>query len=397
MNLNRYIILLPLVLVMLSIPFEEWSMEISRVIKLFALSTVVLYVLYKRQKDIYVSALLFFTGCLILLTIYNETLFYPALEDGLRYLIPIIAIIYSLQLKSKHDLVLKILIGYVLLNNLYQLFDSILHMIITKQIVINRATGFVGFFDFFGFINLMALVIINEMAPHFFTKHKFYINGFFSLFILWSLSLKIVILFLIYALFRHRKTLLVPLILIIGLILTQNTSIFNAISLRINRYIINMESARNESYKVVFNNLNDFWLIGTGPGTFGGPASTKYGSYLYEKYNFNWFGEIGMATTDTYYPHLIVELGLFISIIYLITVFILPILMSRNKTIAIIIILILALNSVFSFALNSINYCFFSLILIFLIDGNKQHNFTIQNNKRDSFVAKFHTRAYFLM
>src|SRR5688572_29565773 len=120
MNLNRYIILLPLVLVMLSIPFEEWSMEISRVIKLFALSTVVLYVLYKRQKDIYVSALLFFTGCLILLTIYNETLFYPALEDGLRYLIPIIAIIYSLQLKSKHDLVLKILIGYVLLNNLYQ-------------------------------------------------------------------------------------------------------------------------------------------------------------------------------------------------------------------------------------------------------------------------------------
>jgi hypothetical protein len=76
-------------------------------------------------------------------------------------------------------------------------------------------------------------------------------------------------------------------------------------------YITNGNSARADSYRVMTESLLKGNFLGEGLGTFGGPASVKYHSPLYSYYHFNWYG-LGdiLKTTDTFYPHLFVELGL---------------------------------------------------------------------------------------
>lgn len=373
MNQIKHIILLPLILVLISIPLEGWSLEISRILKFIAMSAIVLNTFCKRQKNIYVFVLPFLVIYLTVLIFYNNIQLRPALEDGMRYLIPFIAIIYGIQLKSEISLVIKIILIYVVFNNFYQLINGAISLVFLKEISFNRATGFVGFFDFFGFINLVGLILINEVKIIDVQRYRRYLEVFFIVFILWSLSLKIIILFFIYAAIRNRKTIIIPFILWLMLLLFKNQSVINGFWLRVNRYLIYRDSARNESYRVAFNNLNEFWFIGKGPGTFGGPASTEHGSVLYENYNFNWFGELGLATTDTYYPHLIVELGLVFGVIYLFFIIIVPILLSKLNIVVIQIIFFVAINSIFSFALNSISYCFFSFLIVGLYQENNEY------------------------
>lgn len=358
-------LLLPLILVLIAIPIEPYFIDVSRIIKLIALLIIFVNTIVLKQRNIFVYFSLLLITYLVFLIFYNTININQGVEDGIRYLFPLAALIYSFQLKKLNKIVFKILLGYILLNDFFQLINDIIYMFSAKEIDFVRASGFVGFFDLFGFINLIGLVILNELEGFKTSKYNLYFKIVFSVFALWSLSLKIFVLFLIYVAFKNRKLLLATLLLCLILLFTKNTSVENAILLRIDRYLINKESARNESYRVVLDNFNDFFIKGTGPGTFGGPASTKYNSPLYEKYNFNWYGE-SLATTDTYYPHLFVELGILFGFLYLLVLFGAPILISQNKTFVVVIVLILALNSVFSFALNSINYCFFSLILVFI-------------------------------
>ncbi|PIA79017.1 hypothetical protein BFR04_05710 [Gaetbulibacter sp. 4G1] len=369
MNFYKCFLLMPLFLLFIAIPIEKYNIDFSRAIKFLAILIIVLNAIFLKQRNIFVLLLVLTVVYLCFLTYYNNINIKQAGEDGIRYLIPILALIYGLQLKDVKTKAITIIIVYVLLNDFYQLISGIYTMLNEKQLVFKRATGFVGFFDFFGFINLVALVVINETILPRFENFKLHLKVVFTFFILWSLSLKIVILFMVYAIIKNRKLLLIPAGLIVFLMLVKNTTITNAILLRVDRYLVHQDSARNESYRLMYNNINDFWLFGKGPGTFGGPASTKYESFLYKKYKFNWFGEYGMATTDTYYPHLIVELGMVFGLFYLIIVLIMPIYISPNKLLSLSVILILSLNSVFSFALNSMSYCFFSLLLIFLVEN----------------------------
>ena len=364
MKQNSRILLLPLLLVLISIPIEQWSNETSRIMKFTAMVLVAGNMLYKRQKNIFVFSIPVVLGYLVFLTLYNNVKLQPAVEDGLRYVIPIIALVYGMQLKMQRNLVLIVLLSYVLLSDIFQLVYGILSLILANDTIFNRASGFVGFFDFFGFINLVALVITKNTDLFSFNKYKKYIEVILVLFIIWSLSLKIIFLLLIYLLIKNRNLIFLPLVTVVVLVLTGNKGIIDGFLLRINRYFINQESARNESYRVVFENLNEFWLIGKGPGTFGGPASTKYNSILYNDYNFNWYGEFGLATTDTYYPHLIVEMGLVFAFLYILIALVTPLLISKLDTSVVLLIFFISVNSIFSFALNSVNYCFFSLVVV---------------------------------
>lgn len=376
MSRNSYILLLPLSMVLISIPLENWSIELSRLLKFSGLSAVVLKIFYNRQRNIYVFTLPLLAIYLLILGLYNNIKLMPALEDGLRYLIPIIALIYGMHLKTQQKIVFKILLGYVLLNDFYQLFTWVFSIIVEKEVFFNRATGFVGYFDFFGFINLVGLVIISKGNLLQLGKYKRYVEVFLIFFILWSLSLKIILIFLVYILIKNYKLIIVPLLFGLILFLTRNEGVINGFWLRINRYIIDRNSARNESYRVAFDNLHEHWLIGKGPGTFGGPASTKYNSILYENYNFNWFGELGLATTDTYYPHLVVELGLVFSLGYLFLIIVAPFLYSKQNSLVITLISFIAINSIFSFALNSTNYCFFAMVIVGLYQEDKRDGIT---------------------
>ena len=55
---------------------------------------------------------------------------------------------------------------------------------------------------------------------------------------------------------------------------------------RVEQYITKGDSARAESYRVMFDDLADFNLFGRGIGSFGGPSSVTYNSPVYPDTNF---------------------------------------------------------------------------------------------------------------
>ena len=81
------------------------------------------------------------------------------------------------------------------------------------------------------------------------------------------------------------------------------------------------------------------------------------------------YGLERLATTDTYYPHLFVELGILGAVSYLIFIFtplIKPI--SKKKWLTLIAIyLALLFDSLFSFALNNVAYLMLSIVLVYPI------------------------------
>jgi len=367
-KLAKNYLLLPLILVLVSILLESSYFEVSRLIKLAAVVIIIANVIILKTRNIHVFLSVFFIVYMLFLIVYNDIFFRQGLEDGIRYLFPLITLVYSLQLKEHKKEVILILIAFVFINDLYQLLSWLLNPVFSEKATykLYRAKGLVGFFDFFGFINMVALILINEFKiDQLEKKGKTVLNIILALFLIWSLSLKMIVIFILYCAILNRK-LIIAFLLALPLTFVYKNNLWSSVQLRINRYLVDLNSARNESYRVVKNYYNEFLFIGKGPGTFGGPASKEYQSKLYEVYNFNWYGEPNLSTTDTYYPHLLVEYGIFFGICYLIAILVLPIIFLKKKKIGIIIILILSINSIFSFALNSISYCFFSLILIYL-------------------------------
>lgn len=369
----KYYFLSPLILVLVSVPIDTISNDVAHWLKLVAVITVAMNTLIFNKKNVFFYFLLLVLIYIISLAIHRQIDFYQSSEDGLRYLFPLIAIIYGFQLKSQIRSVLLILLSYVVVNDLFQLFHWILMPLLDQNYshTIIRATGFVDFFDFFGFINLIALYIINHTKKLRLSKfNKFALSMFFSVFLLWSLSLKIVVIFALYVLFLNRKLLLLA-VPVLPLIFIYKSSLQEALNIRINRYLLRPASARSESYRVLKDHYQDFFVLGHGPGSFGGPSSTKYNSYLYEEYNFNWYGEQAMATTDTFYPHLFVELGILFGLVYLCSCLILPLVLVKTLKAPLLILLTISINSVFSFGFNSLSYCFFSFMLIFTVSEAK--------------------------
>lgn len=376
LKLRKYYKIIPLILVLAGGVFEQYALNISNSFKIVAIFSLFFIIKFKRTS-VYLYILIALGAYIFFLLIYNKIPFDQGIEDGFRYFIPILALAYGQSLKDQTKITISTLLFFVIVNNIYQLLQYLLTPIFlgTFDFSIYRATGLVGFFDFFGFINLIALVILIEfdVKKTIFKKYIKVLPFFFFLFMLWSLSLKILIIGIIYITIRKRVILTVIVFLIPLLYLYYN-KLVSAIELRIDRYILNIKSARLEAYKLVKVNIKDFWFLGKGPGTFGGPASTKYKSDLYNVYNFHWHGEETMSTVDAYYPHLIIELGLIMSAFYLLAIILTPYLEKNKSSLVITILLILLTNSIFTFALNSINYCFTSLILIYLVDIRFRNN-----------------------
>jgi hypothetical protein len=355
----------PLVLILLSLLLDKDYILISRLLKMISFIGIIAQVFIYKNKSIFLYFGIFLFFYLLFLTFYNNIYLYQALEDGFRYFIPISALVYgSIISKYKKEIII-ILLSFIILNDLFQVMSFLIKPLFFPNYGYHlyRAKGLLSFFDFFGFINLIGVIILNEFKYKF--KFKYLLLILFLLSIFWSISYKMILITVLYLFLRNIKLLSVFL-LVTPILYFYKTTFVNDIVIRMNRYILVLDSTRAESYRIIFNNFSDFLLLGKGPGVFGGPASTKYNSYFYKLYNFDWHYSYGMSTTDTYYPHLFVELGFVIALLYLFIIFIIPTILTKGKIISIIIILVLAINSIFTFSLNSFDYCFFSLILVFL-------------------------------
>jgi hypothetical protein len=286
---------------------------------------------------------------------------------------------------------LYFIIAFVLINFITQLFNYYYwlqggiqwfyytttdgYRYVNKSAGIIRATGTVVFFGFFGFFNMIAFFVINKFYTG---KYKNFLLGITLFGLLGSISFKAFGAFLIVlAIYYYKKVYKIAgylLLLIIGIYFSYPAKInlfVENLVLRIQLYITRGNSARSESYRAMFNEFANFNLFGRGVGVFGGPASTKYNSPFYGEINFNWYDTawLNLSTTDTYLPHLFVELGIIGGIMYFL-VLITPLLINKiNKKMILVLVIYFCLffDMLFSFSLNNLEYLFFSLIFVYPI------------------------------
>lgn len=380
-------ILFPLCLIFLSEILQFSFHSVSSVLK--ALSVV--YMLSFAIASLkYSKTLLFCTLIFLPFFIYGILISFnmkAALTEGVRYLFPIAVLFYGYSNRRHFYLFLNAFLAFVLINNVAQISNYIFwlkgdvqwfylrlpdgHLTYNTSSGIIRATGIVGFFGLFGYINLIAYFITRKFYDG---KYKFallciFIAGMFLSFSYKTLGTFVVLLFLEY---KNKLKLLssIGVLFVFALISIPKVlaSMAQSIVLRIQQYITIGDSARAESYRVMFHDFMNFNLFGRGIGSFGGPSSVTYDSPVYYDVNFNWYSTIFLTTTDTFYPHLFVEMGIIGGLSYLILIAS-PLLFLRWKksvfNFIFIIYFSLFLDALFSYSLNNIAFLAVSILFVF--------------------------------
>jgi|TARA_B110000091_G_C13818426_1_gene479192 hypothetical protein len=390
-SLISILILLPFVLVYIGSILTAFNKELSTVLKISAFLYMLSYVIIhqKFNRNLLFSTLLFLP--LLLYGILISFNIKAGLTDGIRYLFPIIILFYSYSIKKHFKVLLAFIIVFVIINFITQLFNyyywhqggiqwfyyttSDGMRWVNKTAGILRSTGTVVFFGFFGFFNLIAFFIINKFYSG---RYKNILLGITLFGLLGSLSFKAFGAFLIVlAIYYYKKVYKIAgylLLLLIGVYFAYPTKmnlLVENLILRIQLYITKGNSARSESYRVMLNEFGNFNIFGRGVGAFGGPASTKYDSPFYSEVNFNWYDTawLNLPTTDTYPPHLFVELGIVGGMVYFL-VLITPILKTKiNKKMMLVLAIYFCLffDMLFSFSLNNLEYLLFSLVFVYPI------------------------------
>ncbi|NRD18529.1 hypothetical protein HNV08_00600 [Winogradskyella eckloniae] len=306
-----------------------------------------------------------------------------AIEDGIRYFFPIAVLLYGYYNKHKLKLFVGFIIIFTLINFVAQ-FKNYYHFYIDPQrqwfyaryfiesqnrtvywspktFGVLRATGLVIFFGAYGILNFIAFWITYY---YYFGKYRKSCLTIFTIGVFISTSFKTIGFFIITLAIKYYKKLKYLLVLpfILGSLyfIVGNeirTSIEKSIEVRLKLYITEGNSARSESYRAMFNEFKDFNLLGKGIGVFGGPASTKYNSPYYKEIDFNWYDTNFLATTDTYYPHLFVELGILGGLSYFM-VLLVPLVLNKIKYLKLKILCIiygmLFFDGLFSFSINNL-------------------------------------------
>lgn len=395
-TLKNGIILFPFLLIFISEILSISNKGTSSIIKVSAVIYMIIYAIFYRR---YHNNFLFFLFLFIPFFTYGIVKSFSieaALTEAIRYLFPITILLYSFSIRDHFKLLIKVFILFVIINDLYQILNYINWIRGIDQWFylyrpdgsrsynassgIIRATGIVAFFGLFGFINLIAFFLTRRFYEG---KRKTLLLIFFTLFMFLSFSYKsigsfFVLLFLEY---RNKLKLLFVIIFVflIALISIPSTltSMGENFSYRIKEYITEGNSARAESYRVMFSELLELNFFGRGVGSFGGPSSVSFNSPVYKDVDFNWYVTTNLATTDTYYPHLFVEMGLIGGLLYLLVI-LSPLLFFRwdirKFKIVFIIYFSLFVDSLFSYSLNNIAFLAVSLIFIYPIyymDKNK--------------------------
>ena len=312
------------------------------------------------------------------------------ISDGLRYLFPIIILFYSYAIKKQFPILLKFVVAFVILNFLVQIvnyvnwlrgIDQWFYYEINGEVYYNRVagiirgTGVVVFFGFFGFLNLISFFLITNYYHGRFKKTLLAIAVFG---ILGSMSYKtigtfLLVLFVYY--YKHFIKVLSALAVLVSVVFfsfaEKGILFLESFYLRISLYVTGSKTARSESYRVMIEEITDFNLFGKGVGVFGGPASIKYNSPYYFEKSFNWYDAewLNLVTTDTFYPHPFVELGIIGAIVYL-SVLCVPLMrkkITKNWVFTALIFFAIFFDAIFSFSLNNPEFLMISLVFAYPI------------------------------
>lgn len=384
---QEVVILLPVVLIFLSEILQVSHKDISSVIKVGAVFYMFVYALLKSRfhGSILVTILLFTP--FFLYGILHSFSLKAALTEAIRYLFPIAILLYGFAIRHQFKFLVKVFIIFVLFNDAVQIFNYFNWIRGVDQWFYNyspdgtryynassgfiRATGIVAFFGLFGFINLIAFFLARKYYEG---KRKKLLLAIFVISLFLSFSYKTIGTLALLLFFQYKSKLkffrVVAVLFVVALVAIPNTlaDMGDNLVYRVREYVTEGNSARGESYRVMVSDMLDLNLFGRGVGSFGGPSSVTYNSPVYYDRNFKWYSTTNLATTDTYYPHLLVEMGIIGGFFYLL-ILITPLIFlkwERDKfSMALIIYVALFFDSLFSYSLNNVAFLAVSLLFIY--------------------------------
>ena len=389
MKIRREIlILLPLIFVVIGAALRNYDAEWSKIFRYTAILYMVLFVIFKRKypANLFLSLIVFLP--FLIYGIIHSFNIKAGIEDGIRYLLPFIALFYGYSIKEYFNTLIRFVIILVVINFSVQIINYIYWLndipqwyyfktrdgviFIQETAGIIRASGIVTLFAFYAFLNLISFILIyyyyNGKYRKLFLALSFF--NFISALSYKTIGVAIVILILFYfkKIFQFIKY-TIPLFLILIIVYHNKLNLFiQDIYLRIHLYITGGQSMRAESYRVMFREIFSGNWFGRGVGTFGGPGSIKYNSPYYDEVHFNWWGMewADLPTTDTFPPHAFVELGIIGGLVYFLSLLV-PLISRHVPKPMLMIYIILFVDMLFTFSLNNIEYVMFSFLFIYPI------------------------------
>lgn len=378
--INKFIIVFPLWILFFAEFIKHFSESTGSFLKVLVWLLMIFIILLKNKiNKVYLSIFLLFFSILLVNLPFTFNI-KAGIEEFIRFLFMPTVLYYGYIYRKKINLLISTLFFMGLVNESFQLYLYIHEFLEIGPHIIDvriKDGGYILNNGFIGSLNGMFSLVLFALALAFkdIKFRSFFIPFFFiSTFLTFSYK---AIPFLFLGLFIFNKVsfkyyILIALSTFSGVFYLYNLLIdmYGILIRKIDVYIVVGNSARFESYRVMYEYLSKFKFLGEGLGSFGGPASTSYNSPIYYKYNFNWFYTPNMTTTDTYYPHLFVELGWIGGILFLLLLF-LPILKSNNKQAKKLNLFILSaflFESLFSFGLNNIFELTYTVLLFYGIN-----------------------------
>ncbi len=390
-----FFVLLPLILVYVGTILLKVYPPGGRFIKLFVFFYMAAYVLIKRKvdKNLFIATLLFLP--FLIWGIFHSFNLRAGIEDGLRYLFPVVVLFYGYAIRDRFPLLLKFLIVYLLINFIAQFFNYYYWMKGVRQWFypetvngdwyvnqvggIMRATGLLVNFDLLAFLGLVSFILI---YLYYNGKYKKWLLAIALFLMFASVSYKTLFTFIIvlFILFYKRMTRILLAMIVGALIATvfypdKARNLVKGFYYRLDSYILmKTPTVRAETYLLMWKELGHGNLLGRGVGMFGGPASIKYNSPYYKEVNFKRYDTywMKMTTVDTFPPHVFIELGLIGGLMFFL-VLVSPLFRRKIPVSVILIYLSLFINMLFTFSLAAFEYLIMSLLLVYpLIEYHKR-------------------------
>lgn len=399
-RIEYFLVLTPFLFVYVGIVFQNTSYgSLTPICKTLSFLYMLMYVIIKNKFSNNLTITTFIFLPFFIFAVYKSYSFEAALSDGLRYFFPIIILFYSYSIRYYFPLLLSFIIAFVIINFLVQIvnyinwlrgIDQWFYYKNSKDLVyynqaagIIRATGTVVFFGFYGFFNMISFFIIKQ---YYIGKYKLLLLLICLSSLFLSLSYKTLITFFLLITILNIKyflkivpVLLISLITFISFVPNLTKKITGDLKNRYEFYISEGNSVRSESYRVMSSEISNLNLFGRGIGTFGGPASVKYDSPFYQEVYFYWYDTkwLELPTTDTYPPHVFVEIGIIGGLLYFLILIIPLFYKTKSKKYTIILIIYFSLFSdmLFSFSLNSLEFLLYSLVFVYPLIYYKKNDY----------------------
>jgi hypothetical protein len=302
-------------------------------------------------------------------------------EEFMRFLAPMALSVALFAYRKRLSPIVFTFVAVVVSNDFFQCYFYLAYLLklpLLLPVRIDsglylRAQGWMGFFSEFSFNNFCMFLLCQHYRP---TRRYKRISWLFLTFALLGFSFKMFATIVVYFIFARKvnlrtfiTTFAVVCVALFLLMAGFFDSLIKVASAKLSFYVLAGNSARAESYRVMYESLMKGNIFGEGLGSFGGPASVKYHSPLYGVYHFNWYGLGNMLkTTDTFYPHLFVELGVFGAVLWLSFM----LLYGQTKPrggIWIFVVCAFCFDNIFSLSFVSASYVFSALLMMYLFSG----------------------------